>query len=1130
MAPGILQRFPDITGLLSRRSEAESGIGTLLETFGSFGADSPDSPFGAVSNVLTQLGNRLDIDISGLSEKLPAAITTIQNMIPPSALEYVESIESAYRSAQDFLTDSAIAKAVTEGKSLPEVALAVIDEALSLFESRVGDLTGNLIKAETLEDVKAVFAALEGLKGDFPSHSEEFLPFVTKNLLGLSPDLLKAPLEHLNSFHGVLVPIESEALGVSLRPVQQTLSSALNGLMEAIDVLDPASHAAYQQIEAALESIESATKAVSEALSVVYTGLNDRIEAHSWGTLFSTYRTVLEGITIPQIPTIDTVLDSMAGVLEELIAQMFMALGVDDLTKRITVFSESIRNAVTGSVLGRIRQTVVDFLARIQQTIENVPIQEIQTAVEDMLTKVREELEALGITELQTTIEGAFDSAEQFVTEQINSALGGTVQSAVGGVLEGLRNLPITGLIEDLTGAIAQLGSLFSELEGQLAGYMDDFSNLVSQLDQLSFTPLSDEVIGEIDELKTRLAAITPDALSDLEKLAIKGALALLDAIDLESQVIDGLKTAFAEAESGVKRLIGQLASVLEELKKKAGVFNPEELLKPVSGLLDQAEKFTGRLSSRSLMDPLYKQVDEFVKNLDRLSPGRLLDPLQGPYNEMMGVVNRLNPDEWVAPLKTLYGKINELISYVDITPLLDELDKRQKELFAGIRSTILGSLDGLDLPEPLATFFAELRPLLEGITDAIFGNPDEELKTLGITLRSQFKPSSLFKPLDEVFDRLLDLLKSVPEETLTETMNGIRSTLGTGLDLLNPNAMINRVRSGMGRLSELSPAIILGMPLALPGFKLKFQAVVQGAPVNMQGAIATVSARFDAAYAAIDAGQAGSPLPALTELHGQLTNALRLRINELDTSGAYEAYGRLREGVAGVVPDFLKSPVPLAYADILSGLSLMRPSAKAERIDSLLERFYQRLKPLEEALEPAVNGLFTGIRDTMMLINPLTLKDAVKDIYDTIRGKVEILDPEALSASLKTNVIEPLTAPLSAIDPSRIKEQINESYTRVLSAVSTSVKGILDSIAQAVDEQLKAIREVLRSFVAQIKETISSALSGVKDLLDQVERLVFVELLDRLGNVVDNLGVSFDKELDRVQNAFDAMLDAIPV
>ena len=51
-----------------------------------------------------------------------------------------------------------------------------------------------------------------------------------------------------------------------------------------------------------------------------------------------------------------------------------------------------------------------------------------------------------------------------------------------------------------------------------------------------------------------------------------------------------------------------------------------------------------------------------------------------------------------------------------------------------------------------------------------------------------------------------------------------------------------------------------------------------------------------------------------------------------------------------------------------------------------------------------------------------------------------------------------------------------------------------------------------------------------VSAALDKLENLIFVGVLERLQTLIDKLGVSFDKELQRVVQAFDAMLAAIPL
>ena len=78
-----------------------------------------------------------------------------------------------------------------------------------------------------------------------------------------------------------------------------------------------------------------------------------------------------------------------------------------------------------------------------------------------------------------------------------------------------------------------------------MQGQINSLTELLRQAESLGYRPVSDAAIAEIDDLKTRLQAINPTALSDAEKLALKAALAVLEAINLEDQVVAGLKQGY---------------------------------------------------------------------------------------------------------------------------------------------------------------------------------------------------------------------------------------------------------------------------------------------------------------------------------------------------------------------------------------------------------------------------------------------------------------------------------------------------------------------------------------------------------------------------------------------------------
>ena len=78
---------------------------------------------------------------------------------------------------------------------------------------------------------------------------------------------------------------------------------------------------------------------------------------------------------------------------------------------------------------------------------------------------------------------------------------------------------------------------------------------------------------------ESRLAAMNPDALSDEAKLAVRGALAVLEALDVEGKVVTVLDAGYAELDSKVRDLLDDIAAGLERLHRSVGELDPQTLL-----------------------------------------------------------------------------------------------------------------------------------------------------------------------------------------------------------------------------------------------------------------------------------------------------------------------------------------------------------------------------------------------------------------------------------------------------------------------------------------------------------------------------------------------------------------------
>lgn len=1127
---GATANLPTLEGTQAVGGAAQGGLSGFLDLLGSLGSDSGSSPISGVFSAMGGLEGRLDIDMSGLGERLPQAMTTIRNALPADSLRYVEEIEGAYRTLMDFLQNSELAKQVRQGSNLEATALAVVEDLLSLFRTRLGELAANLVGAEDLNRVREALQLLHDLREDFSAHSGELLPFLSRNLLGVPPDFLAGATAQVEVAVSVLQPLSEASLQVQVGPARAVLAVAGKDLAEAVRAFDPADPAQYGGVESRLAQLESALDVAFDALEACYGGLEAAVDSHAWEAVFTAYRDVLEALPLEDIPTVDDAVEGMAAVLEEFLARLSMAFSPEDVAGRITRLSESIQNTFAESPVGQARQILLGFLDTIREAIEGVPTEAIQAAVEQMLERIGAELDSLGISSIRATVEGAFNDAQEFLDENLGPDLLQEVQQALDGVLQELQAIPIAEAGQELAGAVDGIGSVVEELETAIEEGLEEIRALLARMEELSFRPVADEVIDEIDAVKARLQGMRPESLSDVEKLAIQAGMAVLRAVDLQGMIEGQLKNGFAALADEIKGLVNRIIAAWEDLRRRLGDFDPESVMGPLMSMLGQLTGALAQINAGQLLSPLYAKLEELKGLLSAMSPGAILDPLQAPYAGMMEAVDRINPDVWVAPLRDLYTEIDKLIGYVDITPLLDQLDQKEKELFAEARQAILTGMDSVSLPPPLDAFYAQIKLVAMALTDALFGDPEQELGQINVNLRQNVKLSALFQPLDAAFEEILKLVDRIPRADLTSAMDALRVGIGTALPALDPSRVIARLREGQGKLNDLAPTRAAAVLAALPAMKASLAAKLELAPAGNQAAAVSLSARFDAVMAPARMDLEASRLRSLSSAHDSLARTLRLKINSLEATGAQAAYSRLQANLGRLLPAFLMESDPLTYERIRAGLSELRPSRKARRLDVTLDRFMAQLKPMEGALQPAVNGFFRALKDTALLIHPLTLKDAVAGIYDALRSKVRVLDPDELAASLRENVYEPLIDPLKALDPAALKAQIDGLFQNLVASLAGKVEDLLDQVRQALDNLLAEVREAVTLVLDAITAQIRAILEKLAGILDRLDALVMEELFGRLLRVIDNLKTSFNQELDRVSHAFDAMLDAVPV
>src|SRR5262249_24596907 len=152
---------------------------------------------------------------------------TIENALPSDSLAFVENLRHSYAGLADFLSNNAIVKQIQPGKSLEQTALAVVESVLGQFASRLTDLGGSLVDADTLARVTKALKTLEQLAGGQTPAPAEVASFMSQQLVGVEPDLLADVQKHLADAITFLDPLTAESLETRLGASRDAAFAAL---------------------------------------------------------------------------------------------------------------------------------------------------------------------------------------------------------------------------------------------------------------------------------------------------------------------------------------------------------------------------------------------------------------------------------------------------------------------------------------------------------------------------------------------------------------------------------------------------------------------------------------------------------------------------------------------------------------------------------------------------------------------------------------------------------------------------------------------------------------------------------------------------------------------------------------
>src|SRR5690606_4466128 len=176
---------------------------------------------------------------------------------------------------------------------------------------------------------------------------------------------------------------------------------------------------------------------------------------------------------------------------------------------------------------------------------------------------------------------------------------------------------------------------------------------VASALEQLSFAPVTDEVVGFIDKMRAALAAALRQDINEAAKTALTAGLAALPR-DLQP-VTDPLIDDFARLiEQGPISLLERVRDEPRKIVERLRKFEPAAL---IGTSLEQSHRQLAAklddLSVRALLAPAKQALDAQKRRLLKTAnPASALQPLSDALADIRSKLDRLSPGALLAPLE----------------------------------------------------------------------------------------------------------------------------------------------------------------------------------------------------------------------------------------------------------------------------------------------------------------------------------------------------------------------------------------------------------------------------------------------------------------------------------------------
>lgn len=837
---------------------------------------------------------------------------------------------------------------------------------------------------------------------------------------------------------------------------------------------------------------------------------------------------------------------SLVAALEERLRVVERAASATPWQEDLRLVTASLRSAV-GAVEARLDASgagppkeLVEALDAVNTRIDALESESISTEL-DSLRQALEELSARPVD-----VEGLSELRDQVERLEARPNPADDVARLASEITTLAARLDE---IADVTELTARLDAVASQAEGAhsglagLASRVDDLASLQSRVDELAVRLPGDDVITEVKQALSELAARPADNDLNDQSAEITSLEMRLD--QLAARVEDVAATSVPDVTPRIDELavrIGALADtapVTESHELAARLESLEESGRAGSGALERLATELGELGARTQerldalvsrepesmpIEELRSQIDQLAAAMERESDATPLVEIRVRLDELAASIER-EPDS--APLAELRARVDYLSAFMERAPdvtLLDALRSRVDELAVAVeRGPDMSSVDGLSFR------VGELTSAVERASDP---TPVNELRARVDDLAALAAQRPDTAPLDDIRARVEELAVAVERAEVV-------------------GALEARVDEMEHRLATATPAEVL---------RNEMRRVAESTVVERESLEQALFARVEEITATIPREDELLELRSrLDEVAARPTEdrALQVRVDDvtarLDDLGAVAGtIADLRESLEGLaevrVADALATGARLAGLEAAVA-SVAGLEARIRDGDDLADRsrlLAARLDGTESRLV-AVGELEESVSALTAELKRRPDADALAEAVAGLRAEIEVLadrptiaDPGERLLELSRRIDRATRDGQDRIGG--LAEELNQRVVGVSEQLNQGIAGLAERLDHRVDDLAARAdglvsRDEAAVTVAEQAAWVRAELEALREAAD--ERTAFVDAAlaeadhartaaqQELGNRIDGTAHAIRTDLDAQTADFGTRLEA---